>query len=366
MEEDINYSGRTPDADDEFFNQSASFQGKSLNNLEQVLDATFSEGGGPGYSTALSSILHGIKIVGNGVALAPLADDTIGLVFVPRPLLNLSDENCKGPRFSKFYKANRNSMLNYVRGLLDKEMGKINTHPSLNNLNPWICPLTNLVITSDGFPDLSLEMKTTTPGIRQEVHQIPIGLLDDNGPNSINMSFRNIRGSIMQVIFEHWEHYIPEVRLGDHGMSPRYNALRGHYADWDTRVYHFIVNPNMINIEQCIMTIESVPTTFPQGSLFAINTQEDTKRAQNQDTFDVQFKGVGSRSNTYEVVEAFNETTYFFNEELRPETRDASYRKLTRAELLDYGNYKAIPLINIDTMEFEWYVHRKENRNDPT
>lgn len=65
---------------------------------------------------------------------------------------------------------------------------------------------------------------------------------------------------------------------------------------------------------------------------------------------------MGSRANTWEVADSFNWCTYFYNKDLRPEVRNNLYRKLTASELLDYGNYNATPLINIDTFQMEWWI----------
>ena len=342
---------------EEFFAQGIPTSGRYVNGLDELYDNVFSNNGGPGYSGAIANILKGIRIAGNGSELAPPSDDTIGLAFVSRPLLNLSDENVvNSPRFSRFYRAEKKSLMNYIRGMLDYRCGRANKHPALNNLSAWIAPLTNLCISSDGFPDLSLDTKTTQPGIRQEVHQLPVGILDDNGANTINMTFKNIKPGIIVSLFENWEHYIPEVRLGDHGMDPYIEALDGHWSDWDCRIYHFIMNPNMISIEQCIMTVQSIPTTFPQGNLFAINNDQNSRRGQGQDTVSIQFKSVGSRANTFEVLDSFNWTSYFFNKDLMPDVIHKLYRKLKPSELLDMGNWNAFPLANIDTMELEWWV----------
>ncbi len=69
-----------------------------INNKDQrdsILDFAFQENGGPGYTTAISGALRGIRILGPGNEMIPLPDNVIGLNFVSRPLLNLSDENVR-------------------------------------------------------------------------------------------------------------------------------------------------------------------------------------------------------------------------------------------------------------------------------
>lgn len=332
------------------------FTGEVDPNLKIWLNDIFKENGGGSYLSPLGNILHGIKILGNGIQLAPMADDTIGLMFIPRPTLNLSDENVsRSPRFAKLYKADSNSLGGYVRGLLDYRTGRQYSHPALDNLNAWMPLLTNLLRKSDGFPDLELESSSTQPGIRQESYQWIEGILETNGLLTINQTYKNVKGGLLPYLFGIWEHYIPEVRLGDHGMQPYWEAQYQNYWDYDTRIYHLFMNPNMINIESIYMTIQSVPTTHPQGSLAGIDYEQGSRRGPGQDTFDVQFKSIGARADTFECVDSFNGATLFFNQDMADDRRSSKYRKLDPSEFLSY-NFKAYPWINVNTMELEWWV----------
>lgn len=332
------------------------FTGEVDPKVKVWLNDVFKENGGGSYLSPLGNILHGIKILGNGIQLAPMADDIIGLMFIPRPKLNLSDENVsKSPRFAKLFKADSNSLGGYIRGLLDHRVGQTYNHPALDNKNAWMPLLTNLLQKSDGFPDLELETSSTQPGIRQEVYQWMEGVMETNGLITINQTYKNVRGGILPYLFGVWEHYIPEVRLGDHGMEPYWEAQYQNYWDFDTRIYHLFMNPNMVNIESIYMTINSVPSTHPQGSLASIDLTQAGRRGPGQDTFDVQFKSIGARADTFECIDAFNGATIEFNGDMADGKRDKHYRKLDRTEFLDH-NFKAYPWININTMELEWWV----------
>lgn len=189
---------------------------------------------------------------------------------------------------------------------------------------------------------------------------MPVGPLEDNGPNTINMTLRNMKGSIVNSVFEFWEHFIPEVRMWDNQMNPHDEALYSNYQCWDTRIYHFIMNQNLLNIESCAMTIQSIPSTFPQGDLLTINNDSNSRRSANQDTISIAFRSIGSRANTYEVVNSFNLCTEYFNKNMADSERSKYYRKLHPSEYLEHGNNVAYPWINIDTMEFEFYIPVKK------
>lgn len=332
------------------------FTGETLTNRFDVFNDAFSQDGGAGWASPLGNILRGIKFLGPGVQLAPVSDDVIGLSFVSRPLLNLSDENVmRSPAFSNFFKAGSGSIAGYIRGVLDYRSAALYPHPALDNNTAWIPPLTNLLKTSDGFPDLDLEFETSQPGIRNEIYQWPSSILEPNGHFSINQTYHNPKPGFLPYLFEMWERYIPEVRLGDNNMEPYPEAIFGKYWDFDCRIYHFIMNKDVRHIENMFMTIQSIPSTFPMGALAGINNDSSSRRGQGQDEISVSFSTIGARFNTFEVMDGFNGTTEFFNPAMADNRRSGSYRKLSGSEFLKY-QYKAYPWINVDTMELEWWA----------
>lgn len=332
------------------------YTGETFTNRFDLFDKAFTENGGPSYTSPLGNVLKGIRILGPGIQLAPIADDVIGLMFMPRPMLNLSDDNViKSPRFAPFYRAQPGSLASYVRGLLDYQSANLYPHPALDNKLAWIAPFTNLLKRSDGFPDLDLEFNKSQPGIRNEVFQSPQGILEENGALTMNQTYYNPKPGFMPYIFETWESYIPEVRIGDHGMEPYPEAVFANYWDFDTRIYHFIMNKDVRHIEQMYMTVQSVPSTYPMGGLAGIDNEATVRRGQGQDELSIQFSSIGARFNTYEVVDGFNGSTVFFNPSMGDSTRTSTYKKLRPGEFLTY-NYSAYPWINIETMELEWWA----------
>lgn len=339
-----------------FNDSNSNFTGEVLSDRLSVFDTAFSENGGASYTSPLANTLKGIRILGPGVQMTPIADNVIGLFFVSRPVLNLSDENVvKSPRFAPFYKADINSLPGYVRGILDYRSANLYPHPLVDNKLAWIAPLTNLCKSSNGFPDLDLEVEKSTPGIRNQVHQSPIGILDENGSYTINATFHNPKPGIIPYLFQTWEYYIPEVRLGDNDMEPSMEALTANYWDFDCRVYHFIMNKNLKNIESLYMTIQSIPTTFPMGAMSAIDNDATIRRGQGQDELTIQFSSVGARFDTFEVVDGFNGATVFFNENMGDDKRSSYYTQVQPSQFLS-KQFSVYPWINLSTMELEWWT----------
>lgn len=325
-------------------------------NLEQYLDYALSENGGNGYSSALIKILRGIRILGPGNQMSPIPDDTIGLVFVNRPWLNLSDANVRlHPQLLNLVSPTKNSLQAYLKGLLDPTWGKGNAGMSdiLDPLNPWIAPITNLCKVSSGFPDVSLNVSKTTPGLRKEVNQYVDGILKVNYDYDMQLSLYNPK-KIMSTMFDIWNHYIEGVSLGDEGMQPYPEALIQNYRDFDCRFYHIILNKNMRNIEGIYMNGYCWPNTYPSGAFSTIDRTQNSIRGQGQDELDIRFPSVIFRFNNLRVCDQFNRTTLRINPNMHPRNRDSFYRKLSFSEYFS-GNYTSYPWININDMTMEYW-----------
>ncbi len=343
---------------DEFGGNGEFFGG--IENRDKEFNIAFSENGGPGFTSPLINSLRGIKILGQGPQMAPYADDTIGLVFANRPLLNLSDDNVsRHPRLATLFQAANNSFPNYVRGLLDPVLGRANPHPGLDPYNPWIVPFTNYLKQSGGFPDLDMDIETTQPGIRQEVYQFVNSILEENGKFTINQTYYNPKPGIIPYLLQVWLTYISEISCGDHGLSPYWEALYQNYRDFDTRIYHFIMEKNTRFISSCYMGVESIPVTFPIGAFATIDNETSSRRGQGQDDITVQYSTVGLCFTPFEIVDSFNGVTEFFNPNMADAKREGTYRKLKPSEYIpnNYGvNKRVYPWVNLNTMEMEWWV----------
>jgi hypothetical protein len=325
--------------------------------LDEWIEHAFRENGGPGYGSALINMLKGVRILGPGNQMAPIPDDNIGLVFVNRPLLNLSDENVVlHQQLLPLYEPPRNSLQAYVKGLLDPVWGRANSGDDdlLDPLYAWIAPITNLCKVSSGFPDVSLNVAKSTPGLRKEVYQYVDGILKVNYDFDMRLSMHNPKPNIIPFIFDVWNHYIEGVTLGDEGMEPYDEALTQNYRDYDCRVYHIILGKDMRSIEGIYCNGYSWPNTYPSGAFSTIDRTTNTLRGQGQDEVEITFPSVIFRYNNIRIADQFNRTTVFFNPNLHPQVRDMHYRKLKFSEYFS-GAYKAYPWININTMQMEYW-----------
>lgn len=329
-----------------------------VESVREHLDYAFRENGGPGFQSPLVNLLKGVRILGPGNQLTPQPDDTIGLAFVTRPMLNLSDENVKKHiQLAPLINPPRNSPMAYIKGLLDPRWGRGNAGASdmLDPLCPWIPLTSNLLRVSSGFPDVTLTMSKSNPGFRGEVYQKVGGLLKVNYDFDIRQSYNASKPNVLPTMFDMWEHYIEGVTLGDEGLEPYPEALIENYIDYDCRIYHLILNKNQRNLEGIYCTGQSIPNTFPSGAFSTIDRTQNSLRGQGQDELEINFSSVGFRYNNIRVVDMFNRTTLKFNPGMMPSVRANNYRKLAMSEYFSGGYGMAYPWININTMEVEYW-----------
>lgn len=320
-------------------------------------DYVFRENGGSGYKSSLNNLLRSFKILGPGNTLFAVPDDTIGLVYVSRPMLNLSDDNVKKhPQLLPLVNPPRDSYMSYIKGLLDPAWGSANYNQLsiLDPLNPWMVPLSNFLKVSSGFPDISLASGKSEPGFRGEVHAYVDGLVKVNYDYDMRQSYFLTKPNIISYLFEVWIHYIEAVTVGDEGMQPYFEALRCNYLDYTTRIYHIILNKDQRNIENIFCCGGGWPTTFPSGAFSTIDRTQDTLRGQGQDELDVNFTCTVFRFGNLEVADMFNRTTLRLNPNMHPSVRSRYYRKL---EFSEYYLKKddAYPWINLASMEMEYW-----------
>ena len=90
------------------------------------------------------------------------------------------------------------------------------------------------------------------------------------------------------------------------------------------------------------------------GAMSSIDNESPHRRGQGQDELSITFSTIGARFNTFEIVDGFNGTTVFYNNNMDDSKRSSNYKQIPPSSFLAY-NYKAYPWINISTMELEWW-----------
>ena len=326
-------------------NNFTDYSGENLEKRQEIFNAAQLAGTSPGFTSPLMNSLRGLRILGKGPAMMPMADNTIGLSLVTRPQLNLTDDNIsRSEKLVSLYGAGQYSIAAYIRGMLDERWAAANNPLFLNNKIPFITCLTEYLKTSTGFGDLQIRIDTSEPGIRDQVYQRVSSKLEENGSFTIQQSYYNPKPSVIQGLFQIWEDYISEVVSGDRQVGPRDEYLMGNRIDYDCRIYHLIMNKDSEFLEHIFATVQSIPVTYPAGSIATIDNSGTNLRGEGQDDFTVQFSSVGQRQDEWGLIQAFNEHSFLYNPRIRPDTRNQYYRELSSKEYVTY-NYGAYPLL---------------------
>lgn len=326
-------------------NNFTNYSGENIEKRKELFNAALLEGTSPGYTSPLINSLRGLRILGKGPAMMPMADNTIGLALVTRPQLNLTDDNIsRSEKLVSLYGAGQYSMSGYIRGMLDERWAASNPNVALDNFSPFITCLTEYLKTSSGFGDLQIQVETSDPGLRQQVYQRVASKLEDNSAFTINQTYFNPKPNVLQGLFQIWEDYISEVTSGDRLVTPRDNYLMGNKIDYDCRIYHLIMNKDTEYLEHIFATVQSIPVTYPVGAMANIDNSGSSLRGEGQDDFTIQFASVGMRFDEWGLIQSFNEHTFLYNPRLRPESRNSYFRELKSEEYIPY-NYGAYPLL---------------------
>lgn len=326
-------------------NNFTNYSGENIENRRELFNASLLQGTSPGYTSPLITSLRGLRILGKGPAMMPLADNTIGLALVTRPQLNLTDDNIsRSEKLVSLFGAGQYSMSGYIRGMLDERWAAGNPNVALDNNMPFITCLTEYLKTSTGFGDLQIQIDTSEPGLRQQVYQRVASKLEDNSAFSINQTYFNPKPNVLQGLFQIWEDYISEVTSGDRQVSPRDWYLMANRIDYDCRIYHLIMNKDTEYLEHIFATVQSIPVTYPAGAMANIDNTSGSLRGEGQDDFSIQFASVGMRFDEWGLIQSFNEHSFLYNPRLRPQVRNSFYRELNPTEYIPYS-YGAYPLL---------------------
>lgn len=321
------------------------YSGENLEKRQEIFDAALLAGTSPGWTAPLINSLRGLRIVGKGPAMMPLADNTIGLALITRPQLNLTDDNIqRSEKLVSLYGVGQNSIGAYVRGMLDERWAASHQGIILDNNMPFIPCLTEYLKTSTGFNDLQISIDTSEPGLRSQVYQRVASKLEFNEVFTINQTYYNPKPSVIQALFQYWEDYISEVVSGDRQVSPRDWYLMGNRIDYDCRIYHLIMNSDSYFLEHIFATIQSIPVSYSAGALASIDNTQNTLRGEGQDDFSVQFSSAGQRQDEWGLIQSFNEHSFMYNPNLAPDKRNRFFRELAPNEYTEYS-YGAYPLL---------------------
>ncbi len=323
-----------------------------LNNTVQTrIDQITRLNGYAGIRTHITDSYLGTNIY-NTFTPTQLDNSQYGLVFFTRPRLNLSSNNIRRERtLYPLVSTDANSDASAIRCYLDPEsqkLGKISSSKVLSD-SPWIHLLGNHCISMTGWPDIIVDTFKSKAGLYQQQYHMYDGFPKNYGEWSASLTFRNSTGNPILNMMNYWTQY--GLRVHEGSMDPWPDSIFENELDYQTRIFVLILDKTRRKISGIASTI-AIPVANPMGELF--NFDRSKVHNDNLDQLTYQFSCLGAEYNDPILFREFNDITCIFNEGMMPSKR-TGYVKIEANQLL-FFNYLAIPWINDDKTELEWYV----------
>lgn len=309
---------------------------------------------------AIANNLFGVnhRQVPNAV---PSNKDISGLTFFVRPQLNLQNDNVRNVRQMAALLNNAPlSIQNYVRCMLDPRLqagysfGKTKIAPRdcplVDNSNPFIPILSNNLNSISGWPDLTLPVYTSTPGLYNEVQTMGDGIVRNFEAYTVDASFRNTRGDPALYMFYIWLNYISQVFEGR--MVPYLDMISECEIDYNTRIFRLTLDKQRNKVTKIFSTI-AIPGSLPTAGFADFNNE----RPYNEQHKDVTIRFHCNGFETFDdiLVKEFNAIVQIFSPDMKDASRESSMIKLS-ASVAPLFNNRGLPRIDPDTYELQWWV----------
>lgn len=304
-------------------------------------------------TSAIGNALYGINHRQTPGAL-PVNRDQHGLTFFTRPQFNLTDDNASVERkFVPLLTTEDLSIQRMVRKLLDPRCEL--DCPVVDQKLAFIPVLTNLLLTCSGWPDPTLDVHTSKPGVYKEEFSMVDSVIDKYSNFNLSLSFRNVQGDPIMSLFDVWQTYMSHLFVGK--MMPYPDFIAANEVDYETRIYRLVLDRNRRLVQKIAIANACYPLSNPYGKAF----DYDHSRPRNDgfDEIQINFRCNGYEYNDPILVQEFNHVVGYFNEDMREDRRDALMIQVPAGALQIFNN-RGYPYIDPDTMELQWWVSRNQ------
>lgn len=330
-----------------------------------TLDAFFSSLPTGSLDKAIITNLRGINHRQTPSAL-PINRKMPGYTFFVRPQLNMQRDNLRNDRrMSQLLTNNPLSMPTYIRAVLDPRL-QLGVSYSRANYPKEDCPimdpksafipfLTNNIISSSGWPSISVPTFTSKAGLFNESYSMVDGRVINDETADITCNFRNVRGDATLFLMYIWALYMS--RVFDGTLVPYMDYITGNTIDYNTRIYRITTDYQKKHVMEVACARVAFPTGIDVGDSFNFSSDRVFSEANRE--IPITFKCTGFDIFDDIVIHEFNEVVKIFNPDMEDANRDSTMVKVP-VGLLNRFNGRGYPRINMQTTELEWYVSAQE------
>lgn len=347
---------------DESLPTASSIGGAQYSASSDVLSAMFRANGYGGFGNKMFSLLKGVNHRGSGDVVSPNLEHA-GYVFFTRPELNLTTDNIMAVRRLRYLlNDNPNGLPNYIRSTLMPHTitstvpgleGSLARSPYVEERSPFIPLKTNTLKSISGWPDEIINISDYQEGMRKQVTGYADDIPNNYSQFDLTCSFINVRSSPIYAMLSAMRQYITTASIG--GLSPFPKVRAARYLDYTQRIYVLITDENRIKIRLMACTGAAIMKGLPTGAEF--NYSNESPVNTENETIDVPYHCYGVRYNDPIIVQNFNQIVKDYNPDFYKaleNNRRGEYIRIPHNET-EFVNFEAIPFINADTMELEWY-----------
>lgn len=242
--------------------------------------------------------------------------DQIGLTFITRPRLNLSNQSLKADRhFAPLLSADGppgstggdrpDSIPFLIKCMLDTKFARDNSHLAsglVNHLNPFNTALCSALLGISGWPDIVIQTETTDQGFYSEDQTYAVGHDDLSKTYDLTLTFKDIQYSPIAAMFFYWNRYKHNISKGV--MSAYIDDIEDMRMNYTVSIYRFILDPRQNVITKYAKATGCFPSSLPIGAMF--NYSKGDIYVQSSSEFSVPFKANKIDYNDYAIIQEFN------------------------------------------------------------
>lgn len=292
----------------------------------------------------------------------PVNRENHGFTFFTRPALNLSDKNILNDRgLSMLMSEGSDSISRAIRCMLDYQLSaRQDLHSDvIDQYNPFMPILSNNLISMTGWRDYTTQTTSTPSGLYRESMSLVDDTPYDYEEYDLTLNWRNITGDPITSIAYYWTRYAKLLKVGDIMSYPDFIML--NELDYNTRIYRIVTDVSRRKVLRIIACGAAFPINAPIGDIMNFTGDgNETPFTTAENQISINFRCTGTLYQDWKLVYDFNWLVQTFNRNMRDDYRSNNMVKLRPEEIpLFSRSVKTYPLIDIATMDLDWYVYKE-------
>lgn len=275
-----------------------------------------------------------------------------GYTFITRPRLNLLPTVLRADRIlSLLDNDEADSIQMALKIMLDTNLQKqksISIPAELSKYgitsNPFISVLSNRLVSLSGWPDPVLDIETSDGGFFSESMTYPKGHDQLTRNYDLMMSFSDIQGGFIMMLFLIWVRWLTLVVRGV--VTPYLSDIEERRMGFTSSVYRFVMDPSNKYITKWAKATGCFPRSTPIGNFFNFDANSSAIEASHN--ISIPFTVAGKIEYMDPIIlKEFNMLIDNFTKGLDKKTAATNDEKLS-------NNCELMPYIDLTKNHLKW------------